>query len=104
MTRSRDVNKTQQILKKLLQGRLLKVIAFEEGVTQARVKWAKNKYTREEVTIKLNDKGLFLMNEEQLPLIFERTPILRVNHRLNNTRTEDAKIRRRLRGYKDRRS
>lgn len=104
MARARDVTKTRQILVKLLQGKLLKTIAYEENCTEAKVKWAKNKYTREETTLKLNSKGLFLMNEEQLPLIFERTKILRVDHRLNNSRTEDAKIRRRIRGYKDRRS
>lgn len=84
MTRSRDVTKTRQILIKLLQGKLRKTIAYEENCTIAKVKWAKNKYTREEVTLKLNEKGLFLMNQEQLPLIFERTHILRVNHRLKN--------------------
>lgn len=104
MTRSRDVTKTRQILVKLLEGKLLKTIAYEENCTVAKVKWAKNKYTREESTLKLNRKGLFLMNEEQLPLIFERIHILRVNHRLNNSSTENAKIRRRIRGYKDRRS
>lgn len=96
MTRSRNVTKTQQILTKILQGKLLKVIAFEESCSVSKVKWAKNKYTREETIIKLNQKGLFLMNEEQLPMIFERNHILRVDHRLNNSRTEDAVIRRRL--------
>ena len=66
----RDVSKTRRILQKVLEGRLYKQIAFEEGVSEARIAYLKARYISENHELKLNDKGIKIMNEEQLTLKF----------------------------------
>lgn len=93
----RDISKTQRALKKILDGVPYKIIAHEEGIPFRSVAWIKGTYTKEIKSLKLNDAGRRLMAEEQLSLpLHSNSPRHRVDTRLNSSRTEEAKLRRRL--------
>lgn len=74
----RDVSRTRRILRKVLDRVPYKQIAFEEKTTVPNVAAIKSKFIDETVVLKLNELGLFLMNEEQLMLPLHRTSHLRV--------------------------
>ena len=76
----RDVSKTRRILQKVLEGRPFKQIAFEEHVGETRISFLKARYLSENKHLTLNEKGVKLMNEEQLFFNFSSPPIHRVFH------------------------
>lgn len=65
---SRDIEKTRRIIRKILKGVLFKQIAFEEKIPEPRVSFIKARYLQQTVELTLNERGINLMNEEQLSL------------------------------------
>lgn len=81
----RDVTKTRRILLKILSRLPFKQIAFEEGTSVPYLSQIKSEYIDETISLKLNSKGIRIMNEEQLTLPLHRTTVLRVDHRLRHS-------------------
>jgi hypothetical protein len=64
----RDIQKTIRIIDKIIAGVPFKQIAFEEKVTLPRVSFIKSRYLSSSNELRLNEKGVKLVNEEQLNL------------------------------------
>lgn len=99
-----DLQKVRRIVSKLLQGLSHKQIAFEEDLhiheasqSCKRVTVIKKKYLSVTKVLRLNNKGLLLMDERQLALPLKRKPDLRVEPRVRQSLPRQSRARRRPR-------
>lgn len=78
-----NIPRTRRVIKKILDGKLFKQIAYEEGVQIRAVVLTKKNYIRQRLVLELNAKGQRIMSEGagQLTLTLIRKTDLRVDHR-----------------------